>query len=351
LGLALKASRGESGFELWDKLSSEAEGYEQDKIEKEWRSFGTRSADQPRITIATYYDQAKKAGWVGLGSTDEGQGNAPGQDGASAGSGKGARAGGFKKGISPASHAVSLAKDAGDEFWLDRDDKPHVTYEASLPDGRSVFRHAPVASEAYRGVLKARFYDDVVNNVLTSDQANLATELLSAEAWKSGERYTAALRVGGDSDRLYVDLGRPDGAAVEIDQDGGRVVPTASVRFVRGTRGELPEPEKGGTIEDFKKHFNVSPDDLLRTIGFIVGTFNVDGSYCLFMTDGPQGSGKSNFNDKIVNLVDPPRQFKGARMAFTHKEQDLHIGALGSGLIDHSQKMTVAAMQMADMKV
>ena len=27
------------------------------------------------------------------------------------------------------------------------------------------------------------------------------------------------------------------------------------------------------------------------------------------------------------------------------------IGVLGSGLIDHNQKMTVAAMQMADMKV
>jgi hypothetical protein len=27
------------------------------------------------------------------------------------------------------------------------------------------------------------------------------------------------------------------------------------------------------------------------------------------------------------------------------------VALLGSGLIDHSQKMTVAAMQMADMKV
>jgi hypothetical protein len=30
---------------------------------------------------------------------------------------------------------------------------------------------------------------------------------------------------------------------------------------------------------------------------------------------------------------------------------EVHVDRLGSGLIDHNQKMTVAAMAMADMKV
>jgi len=32
-------------------------------------------------------------------------------------------------------------------------------------------------------------------------------------------------------------------------------------------------------------------------------------------------------------------------------EQYSHLGGLGSGLIDYSQKMTMAAMQIADMNV
>lgn len=127
LGMALKASRGQAGFPLWNALSAEAEGYEPDKIEKEWQSFGKRSADEPSITIATYYARAKELGWTpprAIGKKAD----------------AGTSSGGPSKNEDLAAFTVRLAVEAGDELWVDQEAKPHVTYVASLPDGSAAIQ-------------------------------------------------------------------------------------------------------------------------------------------------------------------------------------------------------------------
>jgi hypothetical protein len=321
IGLALKNTYGEEGFAAWLAISEEAEGFEsEDACRKQWKAFKPRADGKP-LTIGTYVAQAQAAGWKPPRRQQITSNDQEGQEEGSSGK--------LPKGTDAGAHVVDLAIEAGDELWTDQDGKPHVTYLATLPDTREVARHAPVASEAYAAVLQQRFHDDVPNKVLTKDQLTLAVQLLGHKATEGGLRHVAALRVGEHAGRIYVDLGRADGAAAEVDNEGWRVVPDAPVRFVRGTRGELPDPELGGTLANFERHFNLSRDDLLRLLGFLVGTFNVSGSYSILLTDGEQGSGKSTLNDKTVSLVDPPRQFKGARMAFNGKEQDMQIGALG----------------------
>ncbi|WP_419826816.1 PriCT-2 domain-containing protein [Sphingomonas sp.] len=319
--LAFKNSFGEAGFAPWLAFSEAAEGFtSEEKCRKQWDACKPRAEGAP-LTIATYIALAKEAGWKPPRRKRKADDDAGGDEAGSSGK--------LPRGTDAGAHVVDLTIEAGDELWTDQDGKPHVTYLATLPDTREMARHAPVASEAYAAVLQQRFHDDVPNKVLTKDQLTLAVQLLGHKATEGGVEHVAALRVGEHDGRVYVDLGRADGAAAEVDGDGWRVVPAAPVRFVRGTRGELPDPTPGGTLADFERHFNLSSDDLLRLLGFLVGTFNVSGSYSILLTDGEQGSGKSTLNDKTVSLVDPPRQFKGARMAFTAKEQDLQIGALG----------------------
>jgi len=192
-----------------------------------------------------------------------------------------------------------------------------------------VTRHAPIASGAYRGVLSGRFIRKAVTKILTNEQTNLAIALLEYRARDSGIRHVSALRVGEHEGSTYVDLGRTDGVVIEIDVMGWREIKVSPVRFVPGTRGELPRPVSGGTLVDFEKHFNLCSGDIIRLVGFLIGAFNVSGSYAILLTDGEQGAGKSTLNDKAVSLVDPPRTTKGARMSFNAKEQDMHIGALG----------------------
>ena len=51
---------------------------------------------------------------------------------------------------------------------------------------------------------------------------------------------------------------------------------------------------------------------------------------------------------KVPNPIDV---HVGSRVRNRRLELGMSQGNLGSGLIDHSQKMTMAAMQIADMKV
>jgi len=315
LGMALKNSFDETGWEQWVELSRPADGYESDEdCRKTWDSFKD-GGDRP-ITIATYIKRAMDLGW-----------KAPRGSGRAGGDGSKREGGGLGKGVDPAAYAVDLAEESDDEFWLDQNQKAHVSYLARIADGAHVLRHTPIAGTVYKTVLQDRFFRATGTKVLSPDQASAAVSILEYGAKDSGITFTSALRVGRHENGLYVDLGRPDGVCIEMDAEGWRPVKDCPIRFIRGSRWELPMPEAGGTLEDFRPHFNLSQDDLIRAVGFMIGAFNIGASFPLLLIDGPQGSGKSNLGDKIIGLLDPPRQPKDARMSFNAKEQDLHLGA------------------------
>jgi len=323
LGIAFKNTYGERGFKPWLTFSEAAQGFDSEEAcRKAWDAIGLRK-DGERLTIATYFAQAKGLGWEPpRGASKKAAGRSADTEDNGSRSGPG-------KNVDPAAFTLDLVDDAGDELWLDKEDKPHVTYVTKLPSGEEVRRHAPIDSGIYKAALANRFHKAAGTKVLKKDQADSAAALLEYQAREAGVHHVAALRVGEREGRIYVDLGTADGSAVEIDGDGWRIVTDVPIRFTRGNRGELPAPEHGGGIADFERHFNLNPDDLKRLLGYMIGAFNVGASYAILMTDGEQGSGKSTLNDKVVGLLDPPRQTKSARMSFSPKEQDLHIGALG----------------------
>jgi hypothetical protein len=61
------------------------------------------------------------------------------------------------------------------------------------------------------------------------------------------------------------------GRAVEIDDEGWRVVDRSPAKF-RRTRGSqpLPEPERGGSLEELHPFFNVAHDDWILIRAFPV---------------------------------------------------------------------------------
>ena len=171
------------------------------------------------------------------------------------------------------------------------------------------------------------------NKVLGKDHLSNAATLLEYAAREGGLRFQSSLRVGEIDGRIYVDLGRLDGAAIEVDTQGWRVIANPPVRFVRGTRGELPEPEPEGTLGDFSKHFNLSEPDVLRAVAFMVGTFNLSGSYPILFIEGEQGTCKSTLADLMVALTDPPTGAKSARFSFAPDEKDFHVSASGARVL------------------
>jgi hypothetical protein len=334
LGIAFKNSYGEEGFAPWLAFSEAADGFESEEAcRKAWDGIKERNAGEEKRTIATYFKLAKECGWIppkrGKAESENTEASSP-----------------PGKGDDLTAYTVALAETAGDELWVDREGKPHVSYVETLPNGTEVQRHLPVTGSEYQEVLNARFFLAAEGQrALRPEQGSGAAAILAMKAKRSGLAYPTFLRAGEHEGVIYVDIGDASGCAVAISGDGWKVIADPPVRFVRGSRGALPLPEEGGSLADFACHLNLEPDDLKRAIGFMVGTFNTVGSYAILITDGEQGSCKSTMNDKVLGLTDPPHQAKSARMSFNPKEQDLHILAQGAHVLyfDNVSSLTADA--------
>jgi hypothetical protein len=60
IGMALKATLGDAGFELWDAWSSTGETYDAGQMQAQWRSFPEHGS----ITAGTLFYVAKQHGWT-----------------------------------------------------------------------------------------------------------------------------------------------------------------------------------------------------------------------------------------------------------------------------------------------
>ena len=98
-----------------------------------------------------------------------------------------------------------------------------------------------------------------------------AGELFEAQALFDGEECPVHLRVAECGSKLYLDLCDRAWRAVEIDHDGWRVVDRPPAKF-RRTRGSqpLPEPERGGSLEELRPFFNVDHQGWTLVKAFLV---------------------------------------------------------------------------------
>src|SRR5262249_46835016 len=115
------------------------------------------------------------------------------------------------------------------------------------------------------------------------------------------------LRVAGHAGRSYIDLGDPDWRAIEIDEDGWRVIDDPPVRFRRpaGMRA-LPEPTRGGDISTLRSLVNVKDDnDFVLLVCGLLAAMRDRGPYPVLAISGEQGTAKSTLVAILRALIDP----------------------------------------------
>lgn len=318
--MALKGSHGEAGWPVWLRLSQTAPKYGGEaECRVKWESIGTPADGRP-LTMASLVADAKAAGCLPDARTERGRGKAP--DAAVA--------------------VMQLVTEAGDELWLDREGRPHVSYLAEH-NNIEVKRHVRLDSATYRRLLGVRYHNAYPTKVLSGEQEGRALQLLEHRAHASGVRHRAFLRVADHDGRLYIDLGGGDGRAVEIDAMGWRVVTAPPVRFVRGSRGELPLPEPGGARADFARHLNLDDDGITRAVAVAMAALTPWGPYPICLIEGEQGSGKSTIGDMILALTDPPGERRNGRFSFTSQERDLHVHAQQAHMLYFDNMSAVGA--------
>lgn len=162
-----------------------------------------------------------------------------------------------------------------------------------------------VRSQAFSLWLRYRFYTEVGRP--PSAQA-LADAILSIEAhalFKSPEE-TVHVRVAGEGDSIFIDLGEGGWRVIEITPKGWSLKTDATIRFRRpaGLR-PIPMPKRGGSIDELRRFVNCDDEDFVIIVAWLAAALRPEGPYPVLVVTGEQGAAKSTLARGLRKLIDP----------------------------------------------
>ncbi len=165
----------------------------------------------------------------------------------------------------------------------------------------------PVRSKACRRWLSRLFYEATAR-ALSTEALTATLNTLESRAVIDGPERTVSIRVAAVAERIYIDLADEEWRAVEIDKDGWRVVAEPPVRFRRPSGMlPLPEPTRGGSIDDLRQFLNLPADgeDFVLVVAWLLAALRGRPPYPVLAVAGEQGSAKSFLTSVLRAIVDP----------------------------------------------
>ncbi|MBK6770512.1 MAG: hypothetical protein IPG72_16150 [Ardenticatenales bacterium] len=227
------------------------------------------------------------------GRADDGEGHEDTTSDGNPDDGKAAR-------VSDTTRLVELVVATGAELFHTPDNESFATVQI---DGHG--RTLKLSSRQF-GLWLSRAFFDSVGRAPGETALRGAAQTLEGRALYEGLAVPVHVRVAGAGSHVYVDLGSPDGRAVELGPDDWKVVDEPPVRFWRphGTL-PLPEPLRGGNVDELWGFLNVAEADRPLVLGWIVFANRPTGPYPVLIFSGEQGSGKSTASRVVRALLDP----------------------------------------------
>ena len=121
------------------------------------------------------------------------------------------------------------------------------------------------------------------------------------------EERQPAIRVGGNREVIWIDLGSADWSAVRVTAGGWEIVAEPGVAFIRdgGKMLPLPEPVRGGKVQPLQKVINVREEDFVLVAGWSLQALNPVGPYPEMNFCGTSEEGKSTVARFVRQTVDP----------------------------------------------
>jgi hypothetical protein len=197
---------------------------------------------------------------------------------------------------------------------------------ATLPAGDHL-ETWPVRSKGFRRWLVGRFYQ--MDEKPPRAQALMdAIGALEARAQFGGQVHDVHVRLGGNAEAIYLDLGNPRWEAVEVTATGWCIVGDPPVKF-RRPKGmlPLPHPITGGSILELRKFVNVRDDaQWALLIAWQLAALRPTGPYPVLNLNSEHGSGKTTTAEVLRRLIDPnsavlraePRDVRDVMIAATN---------------------------------
>jgi hypothetical protein len=226
---------------------------------------------------------------------------------------------------SKADRVVELALGAGLELFHDPDQQGWASVRVD-----DHWENYPIRARAFQLFLLRIYYLNTAESP-GAQAIRAAAELFEARALFDGQECPVHLRVAGHGGRLYLDLCDRAWRAVEIDDEGWRIVDRSPAKF-RRTRGAqpLPEPERGGSLEELRPFFNVDQHGWALIKAFLVAALCPGFPLPILVAKGEQGAGKSTACRVISSLIDPRTS---ALRGVPREVRDLTAAARNSWLV------------------
>lgn len=164
-------------------------------------------------------------------------------------------------------------------------------------------------SQGFRHWLTGGYYHRF-KSAPSSQSVQDAIGALAGKAQFEGAEHEVHLRTARHNDKLYIDLANNSWQAVEIDQNGWRVIENPPARFRRPKgMAALPTPvlcDPPTYAKRLQAHLNIdSMDDFKLTMAWIMAALVPEGPFPILVPYGEQGTGKSTLVKAIRSLIDP----------------------------------------------
>lgn len=187
-----------------------------------------------------------------------------------------------------------------------------------------------IKSMETKRLLRLQFFGKY-SAAITTEATSAALEYLEAKAFQSGAENEVHVRVAGHDSNVYLDLCDRNWNAVEITPDGWQVISNPPVKFRRAPgMYPLPVPERGGSIQELRRHVNVTDESWPLVLAYLVGCLQPWGPFPIAAIFAEQGSGKSTTARRVRDVIDPG---KAALRSLPREERDLMIAANNSWML------------------
>jgi hypothetical protein len=201
---------------------------------------------------------------------------------------------------SNASRLIALALSSGIEFFHDSEQQGWVSVQVD-----EHWENYPLRSRPFYLFLLRIFYR-ATGESPGGRAIRAVLEIFEARALFDSPECQVHLRVARHDSKLYLDLCDPTWRAVEIDAEGWRIVNRPAPRF-RRSRGSqpLPEPQRGGSLDELRGFLNIDSNGWTLIRAFLVSALRPGLPCPILVAKGEQGAGKSTACRLISSLIDP----------------------------------------------
>ena len=225
---------------------------------------------------------------------------------------------------------IELAKDA--ELFHTPDGVPYADF--TVGGHRETW---PIRTKGFKRWLGRKYYE-ATHSAPNAEAMQAALGIIEARAHYDAPERSVSTRIAGLEGRIYIDLCNDGWQAIEVDEDGWRIVDEPPVRF-RRTNGmlALSVPLSGGHLETLRKYLNLAEPDaadrktdakFVLAVSVLLAYMRPRGPFPVLVLAGEQGAAKSTFAAVIRAFVDPNAS---ALRALPRETRDLYIAAVMPG--------------------